>query len=73
MLPLSAGLPPRFSSKKLSLQSHVYYIITRTTAKVALQFPHVTPAGDVCTSFMCLDHVLTRVNVSYAGLDQIVR
>ena len=43
-----------------------------TTAKVALQVPYVTPAGGVCTSFMCLDHVLTRVNVSYAGLDQIV-
>ena len=78
MFPLSAGPPPHFSSKKWSLQSHVYIIITRiyvyrmTTAKVALQVPYVTPAGGVCTSFMCLDHVLTQVNVSYAGLDQIV-
>ena len=44
-----------------------------TTAKVALQVPHVAPAGGLCTYFMCLDHVLTWVNVSYAGLDQIVR
>ena len=30
-----------------------------TTAKVVLQVTYVTPSGGVCTSFMCLDHVLT--------------